>query len=346
MSTRTGAPFEQSCALDKTALQNPHSANGQYAPSEKDAITLKHLLGNPVIGLSLEDVYGHLSKELATPLLDELYERLWLVARKTGSHIDTLHMQKVKGRSIIPTEDPKLHLVWKKGTIYIKPVPQFLLNHDFWVHYLQPPGQISSPTIPPLIHKSIDSGFDRSIAMGFLRSYAYLVKYPLDFAMAKEHYLVPADITWIQWSTFINNFRLLGNRDVANRYHYGQLRLSRLNWAVRIFGPQHTPTRLFYENNYWSVGEFMERATIPLLFLFASISIALSAMQVALAVPLEGLWPQISSNNGLKAMDRAFWLFSIAMVFLWLFTWFFILGVPFLMLLFQLLFACTTSRRK
>ncbi|CAG8385903.1 unnamed protein product [Penicillium salamii] len=346
MSTRTGAPFEQSCALDKNTLQNPHNTNGQYYHSQKDAITLQHLLGNPAIGLSLEDIYGHLSKELATPLLDELHPRLWLVARKTGSHIDTLHMQKVKGRSIIPTEDPKLHLVWKKGTIYIKPVPQFLLNHDFWVHYLQPPGQILLPTNSPHIQNPIDLGFDPKIAMSFLRSYAYLIKYPLDFAIAKEQYLVPADINWIQWSTFINNFRFIDDRDVAKRYQYGQLRLSRLNWAVRIFGPQHTRTRLFYENTYWSVGEFTERATIPLLFLFASISIALSAMQVALAVPLEGLWPQISSNNELKAMDRAFWLFSIAMVFLWLFTWFFILGIPLLILLLQLLFACTTSRKK
>ena len=59
--------------------------------------------------------------------------------------------------------------------------------------------------------------FDRSIAVGFLLSYAFLVKHQLDFVLAKESNLIPEDVEWASWSKFINNFRKFEDHHVANR---------------------------------------------------------------------------------------------------------------------------------
>ncbi|KAJ5454949.1 hypothetical protein N7530_012718 [Penicillium desertorum] len=349
MSTYTNVPFPPSCALNRELLK-PLSANDNDSSKlESGAKTIQYIPGNPGIGLLPNEVYDHLSHELATPLLDELYPQLWLVAKKSGHHIDALHAQKVKGRSIIPTEDSSLHLIWNRNKIYIKPVPLFLLNHEFWVRYLQPPKRALSSGNPSLIPENPEPTalvFDRPIAIGFMRSYVSLVKSPLDFAIAKESCLIPADIDWIQWSIFINHFRIVRDDEVAKRYHYGQMRLSRLNWAVRILRPQHTRTRWFYENPYWSTSEFMERATFPLIFLFASVSIALSSMQVALSVPTDRLWSHIADDHELQEMNRAFWLFSIAMVLLWLLTWVLLLGIPLVALCSQLLWGYRNREEK
>lgn len=349
MSNYSSAPFPPSCALNREVLEHPLSANDDTLQPQSGAKAIQYIPGNPGISLLPNEVYDHLFNELATPLLNKLYAQLWLVARKSGHHIDALHSQKVKGRSIIPTEDPRLHLVWNRNKIYIKPIPLFLLNHEFWVRYLQPLKRgLSSenPSLTPETPEPTASVFDNSIAVGFIRSYVSLIKYPLDLAIAKECYLIPADTDWIQWSIFINHFRGIGDDSVAKRYHYGQMRLSRLNWVVRIFHPQHTRTRWFYENPYWSTGDFMERATFPLVFLFASLSVILSSMQVALSVPADRLWSQIPNDDELQEMNRAFWLFSIAVVLLWLLTWALLLGMPLVALCLQVFWGFRNREKK
>ncbi|ORY58455.1 uncharacterized protein BCR38DRAFT_447330 [Pseudomassariella vexata] len=298
ISTGSQAPFPQSCAPNKELLK--HSDISIPTPThlhENDAHYIAHIPGDPAVNLLLNEVRDYLSNQLETPLLDELYDHLWLVPRKSGQNIDALHRQRVKGRSIVPAEDPRLHLVWGGDKIYIKPIPVFLLDHDFWTMYLHPRmGETSAPYSQGL-SQAATSAFDRSVALGFLRSYALLVPHRLDFI-------------------FIRHFRDLGDESVAKRYHYGQLRLSRLDWAVRIFRPQHTSTIWFCEIPQWSHTDFVARATLPLLFVFASVSLALSSMQVALSVPGDELWPQGLSESGKRDMQRAFWMFSVVVVLL------------------------------
>ncbi|KAE8141856.1 hypothetical protein BDV38DRAFT_268144 [Aspergillus pseudotamarii] len=273
--------FSPSHALDKQQLKpifdykNPSISN---QPTDPKAIS--YLPGDPSIGLEETTVNDHLSGELKTYLLDELYNHLWLVGRRSGRSIDALHAQRLKGRSVVPTEDPNLHLVWHHNQIYIKPVPVCLFNYDFWEIYLCPTKNNNHP---------MSSTFDSSIAMGFLRSYAFLISHRLDFIIAKESHLIPEDIDWIAWSKFIQRFRELGDEQVAKRFHYGQLRLSRLNWVVRIFRPQHANTLWFYHVPHWSITTYLSQATIPLLFIFASVSVVLSAMQVVFIVFVHGL---------------------------------------------------------
>lgn len=312
-------PFPPSCAPNQDKLKRHDDATTRGAPHEPgdEAGSITHVPGDPAISLS-EDIRLHLSNHLETPLLDELYDKLWLVARKSGQNINPLHTQKVKGRDIIPTEDARLHLIWHRNKIYIKPVPVFLLNHEFWATYLQPPVRNPIPETserPQQASQAKPLAVDDSIAVGFLRSYALLVQSRLDFVLAKESHLIPEDVKdWLQWSRFIMHFRCVADERVAKRYHYGQLRLSRLNWVVRIFRPEHTMTRWFYEIPHWSTVDYISRATVPLLFLFAVVSLDLSAMQVLLSVPTDDLWVSKMDESGLQKMRCAFWVVSITVV--------------------------------
>ncbi|KAK2037163.1 hypothetical protein LZ31DRAFT_612891 [Colletotrichum somersetense] len=80
---------------------------------------------------------------------------LFLVSKR--SNISPLHHQAIKGRKIVITERPDLHLVWYYERILIKPVPSCLLNFSFFDIFLGPG-----------CHR-------RSAASGFLRTYASLV---------------------------------------------------------------------------------------------------------------------------------------------------------------------------
>ncbi|KAI9742515.1 MAG: hypothetical protein M1835_003060, partial [Candelina submexicana] len=62
-------------------------------------------------------------KEFLTADLDKLAPYLWLIATQSSQHISPLHEQVLKGRQIVITEKPELHLVWTDGRIFIKPIP-------------------------------------------------------------------------------------------------------------------------------------------------------------------------------------------------------------------------------
>lgn len=317
------APFPSSCALSQDYLRLHQQSNSRSFSSDldDDSKPITYIPGNPAVHLIRAEIHAFLSAELETPLLDELYDWLWLVGRKSGRHIDALHLQRVKGRTIVPVEDPRLHLIWNRDKIYIKPVPDCLLNHDFWTIYLSP----TSPSV----------AFDQSIVLGFLRSYTILISHRLDFIIARELGLIPAEVDWMQWSSFIVHFRSIGDESVAKRFHYGQLRLSRLDWAVRFFRPRNASTMWFYQIPYWSTTDFVDRATVPLAFVFASLSLVLSSMQVALAVPSDTLWTVIDPSG--HQMGRAFWVFSVVVILLWGVAWIMLFGIPIVIVLWQIL---------
>jgi hypothetical protein len=313
---RCEAPFPPSCALDKRRLLAKFQAQSQVAADSDDEQTayIAHVPGDPTLPLCPSNINTHLSTHLETPLLDELYDILWLVAKSTDVNIDPLHTQRVKGRSVIPTEDPRLHLTWARGKIYVKPIPVCLMNYDFWKIYLPPSDQRAEWDAVYAPDALIP--FDRSIAMGFLRSYALLVPNHLDFQLAKQSLLLPDSVNWQEWSLFISHFRHLDDEAVAKRYHYGQLRLSWLNWAVRIFRPRHARTWWFYEIPNWSATEFLAQISVPVVFVFAVVSLALSSMQVALSVPQQGTGGLEIKEELLRNVGWIFWIFSISVILL------------------------------
>jgi hypothetical protein len=103
-------PFPQSCALNTERLALRHASQQQQSSSPHEITS--YVPGNPCIGLIRTEVSSYLSTELETQVLDELYDRLWLVARKSGDSIDALYVQTIRSRTIVPCEDPRLHLLW------------------------------------------------------------------------------------------------------------------------------------------------------------------------------------------------------------------------------------------
>jgi hypothetical protein len=118
-----------------------------------------------------------------------------------------------------------------------------------------------------------------------MRTYAYLIRFEIDFrkAQSAELGLIPTDdkvpITYERFAAFIAPFAELDDDRVKPRYHYGEMRLTRLNWFARfLLG------RLTYHHIHAQWNDFLGRFLAPFLTVFILLSTALSAMQVELAV--------------------------------------------------------------
>ena len=247
----------------------------------------------------LDSWCAQLEKELKTAELDDLYDYLWLVSKKDGTHIDPLHEQVIKKRAIIVTEHPRLHLIWFKDTIYLKPIPDFLFCRTIWTTCLcaTTADQQANP----------DRTYLRQAALGFLRSYGLLIQHESDYTIAKEANLIPKGVGFVNFQKFIKDIRRLSDADVAKRYHYGQLRLSYLNYAVLFFRPPFTQKKFCwsYQNQYWSTAQYLQRFGAPLAFAFVIVSVILSAMQVMLAALGETVW---------GAFTQVSWGFSVTVI--------------------------------
>ena len=293
--------------------------------------TLAHVPGEPTIALNAFEINTYLSEELSTPGLDEMHRWLWCLAKKDGTHIDPLHRQLVKRRKIVVSEEMRLHLVWDSERIFLKPIPLCLLSHQFWLDYLDTMGSTGSPSAAHDLKRSKD----RENAMGFLRTYAFLIRHRSDFAVAQGHGLLPEIHTWEKWALFLQHFRVICDTEVGKRYEYGQLRLSRLNWAVRILHPGGINSSWFYEFTYWSTLPYLQSVSIPLLFAFAGFSLVLSAMQVILAASTPDYAP--ISREGVNLTTKVFWNFSLAVIVANIVVWLLLSIVPSVVLLAQLI---------
>lgn len=247
-----------------------------------------------------------LNAELRPKKLDNLHNHLWLAGLPLPAR--PLQRQRMMGREIYVTELPDEHLVWHRTKLLLKPLPEFLLCHIFWVEYL-----CSDITL----YQS---------AVGLLLSYVWLIGHESDFILAREAKLIPIEVDWPKWTDFVKDF--LQNIDldslaqVDRRYHYGELRLSRLNTITRFL-----PSMWSYDNfirGYLSTSTwyqaFFERNFSWLLTTFGFMSVTLSAMQVGLGTQ------KFSANQPFDKLSYGVTLLAIATVFLaagaaW-FVWF------------------------
>lgn len=164
-------------------------------------------------------------------------------------------------REITITEDPSLHLVWYDSTIYIKPLPLYLLRWQFFKDNL-----------------CADTELYKNAA-GLLLTYAFLVRSQSDFKIALETGLIPGEITWAEWSSLATSFADIPRRDVNMRYIYGELRLRRLNHVAIIF-----MGRMSYYSVYTQYDHFFSKNFAWLVLVFAYVSVVLTAMQVVIGV--------------------------------------------------------------
>ena len=307
-------PFPEWAALRNDKLSILIDVDAELTWTSKDPRTSGVCAEKMLTELDSNQVFKNLIYQLSTPLLDELHEHLWLGARKAGDHIDSLHYQVIKGRTIVSNEEAKMHMIWTSDKIHIKPVPQYLFDYQFWKQFLCPNTEDARPWL--------------AVAKGFLRSYSCLVRHRIDLDLAHENKLIPEDIQWEAWALFIAPFRRVRDHEIAARYLYGQMRLSRLNWLVRLRLPRSKDNIWFYEPPYWSISPYLKSFTTSLGFFLASISLGLSSMQLSL-----NAGPRTSASTHTFSRFASIVLVATALV------WLLIVAVPSAFLLWQLQFS-------
>jgi hypothetical protein len=201
-----------------------------------------------------------------------------------------LHRQTMMDRQIVVMEQMDLHLVWTGSRIFVKPLPRYLLNKDFWENHLCREREL----------------YRR--AKGMLLSYAWLVCREIDLRMAtsEELGLLPKSLTWADWTAFLEDFLKdmdLGNpQDVNQRYQYGELREDRLNWIYRI-AAQHPIRGYYYSYHQYSV--FFRHNFAWLIVIFAYVTIVLTAMQLGLVTD------HLAKDDRFQNISFGFAVFSI-----------------------------------
>ncbi|KAL7815652.1 hypothetical protein V8C26DRAFT_402300 [Trichoderma gracile] len=292
------------------------------------------------------------SDELNTPVLDEIQDYLHLIAPRQHTRIDPLHKYQIKKMRVVITEDPGLHLVWYYDTIFIKPIVPLFLSFAMWTEFLLPPSPLDATsdqdesriTLPPSIrqYSTASLSYQCRSALGFVRTYAFLVQHRSDFDIAQSLGLIPQDIDYSSFRAFIKPFQYLPVGSVSPRYEFGQMRLTRLNWAVRLLQPRSVATggwfanRLYYLELYTQSADYSRSWLPPLLFAFAVLSLMLSAMQVMLA--------GLGLSTG-ETIVRFGWGFSIAtIVFCLLASGILLLYFPIMLMCQMLYIQCSKTR--
>lgn len=252
------------------------------SPARKSSLCLP---GQPCIDVNdTIRVSVLLEKEFWAQDLETMARHLWLMTTPSSANINSLHRQKVKGREIIVTEDPRLHLIWIHDRIFIKPLPIYLLSHAFWGIFLPHRSSIQEDR-PDFVKKA---------ALGYLRTYTHLIRHQSDFIIAQQENLrlIPPDVDWTQFCHFISEVSKIQDADVSGRYHYGELRLTRLNFYAKFL--LH---KFQYEQVHGQYGDYFSRLYGPLLFVFAIASTILNSMQVEMAADQARNRPSVSMGS-------------------------------------------------
>ena len=268
-----------------------------------------------------------LRKELEVDRLNSIHDWLWLVGRPRPPR--PLYYQRAVGRNIVLHEQADVHCVWDERRIFLKPVPRWLLERQVWRDFLScEEGCLSAK--PTQYSKMNGSSFNqpkatkegecercelRGLATGFLLSYTSLIAYEHDFYVAKEHKLLPEEMTWSQWRQFVKS--LLPSRrctdpptgspyppthSINPRYHYGELRLGRLNLIYRFTLRSPLQGYLYGYNAY---SQFWSTNMKRLAGVFAYIVVVLTAMQVGLDTQ------KLQDNKSFQRTAYGFTAFSI-----------------------------------
>ncbi|KAI1321679.1 hypothetical protein F5Y16DRAFT_388500 [Xylariaceae sp. FL0255] len=235
-----------------------------------------------------------LDADLKTPKLNKITQYLWLAGLPRPARF--LHRQRLLMRNIVLTESPDEHLVWHNTNIWLKPIPEYLLSFEFWKN------EICNDTE---LYKS---------AYGLLRSYTWLVGYKSDHRIAVETGILPPNIGYAAWTALARDIgvahqsHILGS--VNERYEYGELRLSRLNYAYRMgvagLSIRNVVCGFISRPSGWT--HFFQRNFGWILAVFVYFTVLLSGLQVALAT--EG----ISGSVTIQGLSRAFSLLSLLFV--------------------------------
>lgn len=223
------------------------------------------------------------------------------------------------GRTVVLTNALDMHLVWGGGKLFLKPLPRYLLEPEFWTVILssrasgrdeeivKPRAQEKAPGTSqstlgdsPLVDKS---GIRRS-ALGLLYTYACLITHPVDLKLALDLGLIPNGVgnepDWVTWRKLAAELLQPGIlSQMHRRFERGELRLNRLNW---IYVLKDMPSFHMYYSSWHNYTDFLAANLSWITGATIYIAIVLTAMQVGL------------STNALKddaAFQRASYGFTV-----------------------------------
>jgi hypothetical protein len=192
-----------------------------------------------------DELRKYLKHDLDVARLNLVHKHLWMTGLPQISR--PLHGHVMIGRQIVITERADLHLVWHGNTIYLKPLPDYLLAYEIWADTI-----------------TKDKGLFED-ASGFLYSYMWLICHKSDWKIAHDLGLL--------------------FRHISPRYLYGELRLGRLDMVYR-FCRKTTNLKILirgYQYSYHQYSSFIERNFAWVLTAIIYVTIVLTAMQVGLA---------------------------------------------------------------
>ncbi|KAH6877087.1 hypothetical protein B0T10DRAFT_532416 [Thelonectria olida] len=238
-----------------------------------------------------------LERELLVKRLNDVHHWLWMCGRPMPPR--SLYHQRLLGREIVICENIELHLIWWRNRIFIKPMPSYLLDPDFWKAHIV--NTADTRNQDPYL-ENIDA-----CARGFLFSYTALIAYKSDFRIAQECGLLPDELTWDKWKTLaaqtLDNHRydcvILGTGTI---YCFGKGSIFR--------GYSRVASHALY-------GDLIYDSFSVLAGILAYVVIALTAMQVGLGV--ETLVKNEAFQNtsyGLTVFALIFPLIGGALIFL------------------------------
>lgn len=223
----------------------------------------------PLRSENRNEVHRFLCAFLDISRFDTIRKMLWLIAVHGAPR--SLYYQKFLRREIVVAEELDLHLVWAKSRILIKPLPDFLLNYDFWE---------ANISCEPQLHRA---------ACGLLYSYCGLIRFSHDLQVAQECHLVNANLDYRAWTEFarttLPNLNPKDSNTMDTRFQYGELRLNRLDTIYR-----YTPYKFSISSILQGFPHAMSESYVPYMdqynnavSAFGVIVIILSAFNLSLS---------------------------------------------------------------
>lgn len=259
---------------------------------------------------------------LDTHSLDAYEPYLWIAGLR--GHIRPLHRQRAIGRTITLVEDLSLHLIWRPRQIFITPLNAAYLHHESFRKFFCTRAKPHDNDSIPSRETSNDTENTRKTqlylsALGLLQSYTKLIIYESDLQIAKDLDLLPTHVSYDMWVTFARSLSdgfPSYRAHLPPRWHFGELRLPRLNLLTRLPLPlpaenlsRSQRMRYFirgYHMDHDSYGDFFKSNFHWLLAVFATLSVVLSALQVGVGVS--------QGQSAGAFLGAAWWVSMIVMV--------------------------------
>lgn len=113
--------------------------------------------------------------------------------------------------------------------------------------------------------------------------------------------------------------------------------------AVHILRPKAANGAWNYQEMYWQTGQYLSSFAGPLMFVFGSVAVMLSAMQVVVSIPDPGM---VMNESGWRAFRHVSWGTSVMVIVLVLSIWCALLGGICCLLFAQLAFSVRQARRR